>query len=473
MIDVFTQDALTAAINRSRALIPTAVDALCDVITEITGKVPDRSRVEYVSMHWLMHACDIYVYDSGEPRNPRKLAVDIFTTGAPTRRAKALALFSSKHPRILVTEAYLKTGITREIVAVTRSRSWLRWVSNPRTGIGVVHAESTRREDFARRSVGAQESRDDLRAAIALTAPVELVELHHQLVAWAQLAVIPALRLAFTANAHQSSIGYRYWSFEQRQLGTRIAIQQHGGSYGIDERHLGEDLDIWSGDVFYTWGWERPDLGSRVRPLPAATPSRARRSAETSYLLMSIPVTSHFYRLQSFLIPSQIERAIDETAAFTSGLSTAAPLVMRSSAVHPFPMHRLGQHNVEMTLDDQTQPGPLAASRHALVIHNYLGTSWLETLAMNIPTVCFYDPRTYRPRDAARPFIDELARVGVVHHSGADAAAFVNGLNGNPRAWWKSAEVQAAREAFVARYANFSDNWLDAWHEEFERLLAE
>jgi len=33
--------------------------------------------------------------------------------------------------------------------------------------------------------------------------------------------------------------------------------------------------------------------------------------------------------------------------------------------------------------------------------------------------------------------------------------------------------VQEAREAFVARYANFSENWLPAWMEEFERLLAE
>lgn len=473
MIDVFTQDALTAAIDRSRALIPVAVDALCDVITEVTGRVPDRSRVEYVSMHWLMHACDIYVYDSGEPRNPRKREVDIFTTGAPTRRSKMLAMVGSKRASIVVTEAYLKCGIKDEIRAVARSRRWLRWSASPTTGIVVAQPDFARRQSAARGSVGARGSRDDLRATIALTAPVELVELHHHLASWAKAGVNPDLRLAFTANAQQSSVAFRYWLFEQRQLGTRIAIQQHGGSYGIDERHLGEDLDIWSGDVFYTWGWERPDLGPRVRPLPTATPRRAKRADRASYLLISIHVTSHFYRLQSFLIPSQIEKAIDETAAFASGLSTAVPLVMRSSAVHPFPMHRLGQHHVEISLDDQTQPGPFAASRHALVIHNYLGTSWLETLAMDIPTVCFYDPRTYRPRDAARPFIDALARVGVVHHSGADAAAFVNRLNGNPRGWWKSPEVQAAREAFVAHYANFSDNWLDAWQEEFERLLAE
>ena len=92
---------------------------------------------------------------------------------------------------------------------------------------------------------------------------------------------------------------------------------------------------------------------------------------------------------------------------------------------------------------------------------------------MNVPTVCFYAPEIYSPREAARPYIDALARVGVIHHSGAEAARFVNQLNGNPSVWWNSAEVQEAREAFVARYANFSDNWLQAWTEEFERLLVE
>jgi putative transferase (TIGR04331 family) len=90
-----------------------------------------------------------------------------------------------------------------------------------------------------------------------------------------------------------------------------------------------------------------------------------------------------------------------------------------------------------------------------------------------VPTVCFYDPKLYAPRESARPYFDMLVRVGILHHSGREAAKFVNGFGGDPSWWWKSAEVQAAREAFVARYANFSDDWLAAWQAEFESLLAE
>jgi len=117
--------------------------------------------------------------------------------------------------------------------------------------------------------------------------------------------------------------------------------------------------------------------------------------------------------------------------------------------------------------------GTVSASASTLVVHNYLGASWLETLAMKVPTVCFIPPGIHRFRAAAQPYADALQKVGILHYSGREAAKFVNGFNGDPSAWWNSAEVQEAREAFVARYANFSDNWLDAWLEEFDRLLSE
>jgi putative transferase (TIGR04331 family) len=188
---------------------------------------------------------------------------------------------------------------------------------------------------------------------------------------------------------------------------------------------------------------------------------------------MSLPVSEHVYRLQAFLMPAHIEHSVSETVSFVNELVADTDLCVRSSGTDAFPMSRLVGAQAKITHDTGSSRGSVAASRAKLTIHNYLGTSWLETLAMDIPTVCFYDPTMYRPRAAAQPFIDALVRVGVVHYSGREAAKFVNSLRGDPSSWWRSTEVQEAREAFVARYANFSDNWLDAWQAEFESLLAE
>jgi putative transferase (TIGR04331 family) len=202
-------------------------------------------------------------------------------------------------------------------------------------------------------------------------------------------------------------------------------------------------------------------------------PQRSRRKNADWFLLMSLPVVTRFYRFQPFLLPPHISRAIDETVSFVGELSASSEVHLRSSGDDVFPMEKLGQSRARVVSDVSGGKGSVAASRAKLVIHNYFGTSWLETLAMNVPTVCFVPEGIHRFRAAAQPFVDALVRVGIIHYSGREAARFVNTFHGDPSSWWKSADVQEAREAFVARYANFSDNWLEAWQEEFESLLAE
>ena len=471
MSQLFTPSELAAAIAQSRNMVPLAVDALCETITRVTGVEPERQRVEYVSGFWLMHLCDEMAFDSvvnsgvnvHDPTE-EKTATSLSTT--TSRRGRLLSKIGSADAKILVVDPYLKAGFATEVLSAFRLRQLVRWGDSPRPDVDV--RVGTRGSPIAGDGVATAMQR-----RVALTAPFGLVEYHHELVKWADANARPRLRLLYTANAHQSSLVFRHLAFSQRQCGTKIAIHQHGGGYGIDENHLGEEHDIAISDVFYTFGWSRPDLGSRVKPLPTAMPQHSRRKNTDIFLLMSLPVTTHFYRLQPFLLPSHIMRAVDETVAFANALSTSTELRVRPSGSDRFPIERLSQSPARVMEDASGGRGSIAASRARLVIHNYLGTSWLETLAMNIPTVCFYDPLMYQPRAAAQPFVDALARVGVIHYSGKDAAKFVNSLHGDPSAWWRSAEVQEAREAFVARYANFSDNWLEAWQEEFESLLAE
>jgi len=106
-------------------------------------------------------------------------------------------------------------------------------------------------------------------------------------------------------------------------------------------------------------------------------------------------------------------------------------------------------------------------------VHNYLGTGYLETLALNVPTVCFYDPDTYAFRAEAEPFMQALERVGILHSSGKAAGRFVASVANDPQAWWAQAEVQEARSRFVGNYANFATDWKRQWQQEFRRAIDE
>jgi putative transferase (TIGR04331 family) len=122
-------------------------------------------------------------------------------------------------------------------------------------------------------------------------------------------------------------------------------------------------------------------------------------------------------------------------------------------------------------LDRWGKGGMSSFARRSLVVHNYLGTAWLETLAMNIPTICIYDTSLYAYRADALPFVDRLVDCGILHATGRSAAAFVEALRADVQAWWNGPEVQDARQAFVARYANFSVAWKDQWEAEFRPIV--
>lgn len=463
-------DALERAVAESRSMVAPAVEALCDVIAETTGTPPDAARVEFVGLFWLMHLCDRIAYErvlGVEPSEPRPTPS---TPGAVSARSRLLRCVGSSAGRVAVCEPYLKMSSGRELRAVIDVRRTVRWMPTPRPSNVSAALDSVARSAVARGYESRGDLRTTLRHRIALSAPVDLVEQHHELAAWAGSVVDPRLRIVYTANAHQSSTSFRYAAFAQRRIGTRLLIHQHGGGYGIDGRHLGEDHDVALADTFLTWGWTRADRD--VRPLPTAFPDHDDERVGGDLLLMSLPVTGHFYRLQPFVVPHHVERAVEETLDFVGGLAAGTRIRVRSSGPDVFPLHRVHGADATVVADDGRGTGARAASRASLVVHNYLGTSWLETLAMDVPTICFFDASTFAPRDSARPFLEALARVGVIHHSGADAARFLVSLNGDPSGWWGSSAVREAREAFVARFANFSDDWLGAWRAEFDRQIS-
>lgn len=510
----YRPDALAAAIAQSCAALPRAVDALCATIGEVSGRTPDRRVVEYVGRLWLMHVCDQWVHEKGHQvvssfasetrmsivvpqhslltvtemgaraavirrlqtlqhamvlQSDRLTTTDVANRQA-SRRDTVLSRFGSSSAQIAITAPYLKVSGGSELRAAWRARRELRWDIDRQPRLPPSTVNEAARKSVAIAALQSDDTDRFLRALIAITAPLDLVENFWALHSWASKQDFTP-KFWYTATAQHTSTAFMHRMAIARERGGRLLVHQHGGGYGIDEQHLGEDHDIAVSDRFYTFGWSRADQPSRVVPLPTAMPQRSQGTPQ-GVLLMSLPVTTEMYRLQPFCLPSHIERAVTLSSDFVMRLAAKTKITLRHSGRDRFPMVRLAGAEATIVEDVGAGPGSRAASRAALVVHNYIGTSWLETLAMNVPTVCFYDPEFYRPRAEARPFLDALVRVGVLHYSGSEAAKFVNSLRGNPTAWWQSAEVQEARAAFVARYANFSDNWLEAWTEEFERLLS-
>ncbi|NDD73193.1 MAG: hypothetical protein EBZ52_08500, partial [Actinobacteria bacterium] len=419
MIHEYRPDALASAIAESRAALPLAVDALSTTIAEVSGRVPDRRVVEYVSSLWLMHVCDQWVHISSSANlsteidrettsvilpkqsllsvteiGQRSIVIQQITSSAVlgyqlstasqvkrsvSRRDQVLALLGASSARVEATLPYLKVSVGTELRAAWRVRRVVRWEPEPRSALATSTVAEAARKSVAMAALRSSEADRQLRALIALTAPLDLVEHFWEFHSWAAQQSVDA-RLWYTATAQHVSTAFMHRIAVARERGGRLLVHQHGGGYGIDEQHLGEDHDIAVSDRFYTFGWSRDDAPTQVRALPTAMPQRSHGKSQ-GMLLMSLPVTREVYRLQSFCLPSHVERAVTLTVDFVARLAADTKVTLRHSGGDRFPMERLAQAQATVAEDRGAGRGSLAASRAALVVHNYLGTSWLETLA--------------------------------------------------------------------------------------------
>ena len=244
---------------------------------------------------------------------------------------------------------------------------------------------------------------------------------------------------------------------------SRLLVHQHGGGYGIDSRSPNEEHERAISDRFYTWGWSED---ATTQPLPV--PPRISHNAPAmrhGILLRCVNYPRYAYKLQYTYIAGAGQVLIDRTIRF------AKALVEHGLEISYY-AHDYGWNVRQQFSDAHVHIPEQTKCEGAYTLHtcNYLGTAWLETLAANIPTICFYDPNINVFREAALPFIDELTRVGILHESPDSASDMVLGILDNPQEWWMSGEVQDARLAFVQRYARLEDGWLSAWAEEFSSM---
>lgn len=383
---------------------------------------------------------------------------------------KAVRALGASKPRVLLCQPYFKCPPRDWLASLWRWRGWaalddlqypvsvhadIDWEWRTRRS-----AEATRPADFETLAT----------ALLPLYVPLDVLEGFDAYRAAVLALPVARPQAVYSANALHGHPTFQILAAEWRNEGTRLLYHQHGGGYGVDPDLVVEKYEMRVSDCFYSWGWTRDRAA--VRPLSPALP-RPRRTGRSGHVLLNcldLPRTA--FRLGFAPLPGTIEDMHRNTGEFLHAFSDRSRLVVR-----PFPVdYGWGAFGAmraaapEARFDTRHRQFPLFFSSR-LVVHNYLGTAWLETLGLDIPTVVFYDPGVYVYRDEAHAAREALHRVGILHRSGGDAARFVSELGRDIEGWWRRADVQAARRDFVRRYADFAPDWPRRWEQAFDAAL--
>ena len=99
-----------------------------------------------------------------------------------------------------------------------------------------------------------------------------------------------------------------------------------------------------------------------------------------------------------------------------------------------------------------------------------MGTSFLESMAADIPTICILECNYSFYRPAFREHIDKLMEVGIIQQDGQSAAEMVMNIYQSIDIWWSGKELQKTRIKFINNYARLNSNWINELSEQFERI---
>ncbi|MDD5240737.1 MAG: LIC12162 family protein [Sulfuricella sp.] len=285
--------------------------------------------------------------------------------------------------------------------------------------------------------------------------------------------------LIFTANAFSENEAFKFWTACQAEAGTKFVISQHGGHYGTGLWSSTENHEIKIADTYFSWGW-RSESNLNVEPHPVGklAPLGKRKKAHNDGPILWVANTWPRYPYISMSIPvaSQMLTYLDEQKRFMHGLSQSAgdALLLR---LHPmdYGWHAKARW-AEWFPRLKVYQGPERLSQQLLGCRLFVGTNnattFLETLAANIPTIIFWNPDHWELRDSALPYFNELRRAGILHDTPESAADKVNEVYRNPDLWWRQTEPQRAREVFCAEFAQTSDEWMKDWRRGFAKIVA-
>lgn len=265
-----------------------------------------------------------------------------------------------------------------------------------------------------------------------------------------------------TATEHIVNDNFKAWVSIQVELGSKLCIRQHGGHYGIGKLSFQENHEILISHKYLTWGWTK--IGSdNILPFghflrkPFFKIKTYSKNCTAVVVMNSVPRYS--YWMYSCTVSAvQFNRYCEDCFEFIELLDDiiSSRLIVRLNKndfenqqflkwKNRFPGVKIDSGSCNMNYH---------LNNSKIIISTYNATVFLESLAMNKPTLFFWDPYYWELRESADTFFLELEKAGIFHKSPKSAALHLNNIWTRIDDWWLSNEVQMACKSFCDKYVS-------------------
>jgi len=299
-----------------------------------------------------------------------------------------------------------------------------------------------------------------VRHQLADIIPVCYLEGYPKLCQQAESMPWPAVpKFIFTSNSFDTDEIFKAWLGLKVECGVPYFAGQHGNNYGT---YIGNSNwpELVSSDRFITWGWSNGNckyIPSFIFKTAGRKPIQAKPDGGLVLVENGAPdlMTTHDvyfkfskYQEDQFCFVESLPEAIHEQLRVRLFLNKGD---FRWSEQQRWHVRSPKTRLVSDTPTDPTIWKLYAQSR--IVVFSFDSTGVLETLSLNIPTLCFWPDGLDHLLPEAKPYYEVLKEAGIIVGTPEQAAKHVTLYWDDMEKWWDGEAVQNARKLFCEQYA--------------------
>ena len=285
-----------------------------------------------------------------------------------------------------------------------------------------------------------------------------------------------------TGNSFAADEIFKYWmGLAAQNPKSNIIFFQHGGNYGHSKYYSDEMHELLVSTKYFSGGWQSKNSPSTV-PLGLTSlaglkicqsPETFHHNSKIIYVLNTLP--RFFYTLFSAPQSSNFKHFLKEQNLFLRSLegSNRLQISLRAQG-YDYGWQDLknilkGVEDVKMNNPNEPLLSQMGSCR--AMVFSYHSTALLQSMAGNVPTLCFWNSFHWQWRESSNIQLDAMRRVGLYHDT-SGAADFLNHHMHGKRLeeWWVSDDVQEVRGDYCLNYARGAIS-VDEWVKNISREM--
>jgi putative transferase (TIGR04331 family) len=262
-------------------------------------------------------------------------------------------------------------------------------------------------------------------------------------------------KFILTSNSYHSDEVFKYWSAVKAEEGVKYIIGQHGSNFGT-HRFINPSVEEEICDTFLTWGWGNNSLNYKKTFIFKIVNKKLSTNPKGGLLLNQNPMD---FRRNTWDSVSQHLKYFEDQKIFISNLSE---LIRRNTTIRLHGLYKTQKFREDLRwleFDSKLKLNYYQGSffsllaKSRLVVHSYDSTGFLETLALNVPTMAFWQNGFDHLVPEAKPYYQELVEIGILHLTPKSISEKINNEWADIELWWNKSEVQKIRNKFCEQYA--------------------